>query len=147
MIGSLQIQETASLVTARTGTTQLNNFDSCNKISLYVCAKNKKSISYYTFCWLSVFLAVHVRPGFCSVSQSLGALLTVAGANGKPGPSVRLLAVEGSSPGNASVIIHLLRVVEEAAWESMSSRKTATYTHAQVVGLTRQSGLKLEFLD
>lgn len=57
----------------------------------------------------------------------------VAGANGEPGPSAHLLVEEESNSGDASVIIHLLRVVEGAAWEIESSRKTATYTCAQVV--------------
>lgn len=86
-----------------------------------------------------------MRLGFYSVSQSLVAMLTVAGASGEPGPGARLLAGEESSSGDASVITHLLRVVEEAAWETLSSRKTATYTHAQVE-LSGQSTLKLDEL-
>lgn len=78
-----------------------------------------------------------MRLGFCSVSPFLVVMLTVAGATGDPGLSAHFLAMEGSRLGDASVIIHFLRVVEEAAWESPSSRNAVTYTHAQVVGLTR----------
>ena len=78
------------------------------------------------------FVLVHARPGFCSVSQSPVAMLMAAGANGQPGPTARFHAEEESSLGDASVIIHLPRAVEEAAWESLSSRKIAIYTHVQV---------------
>ncbi|KAF0028339.1 hypothetical protein F2P81_019426 [Scophthalmus maximus] len=74
---------------------------------------------------------LHVKLGFCSVSRCPVATSTVAGANGQPGPSARFLVEEESISGDDSVIIHLLRVVEEAAWESLSSRETATYTCAQ----------------
>lgn len=72
-------------------------------------------------------------------------MLTVAGANGGPGLSARFLVEEESSSGDASVITRPLRVVGEAAWESLNSRKTATYTCAQVVP-SGQSNLELEFV-
>lgn len=84
-----------------------------------------------------------MKLGFCSVSRCPVATSTVAGANGQPGPSARFLVEEESISGDDSVIIHLLRVVEEAAWESLSSRETATYTCAQVV-LSGQSNVKLD---
>lgn len=85
------------------------------------------------FCHLSHFISVHVRPGFCSVNPSLVAMLTVAGANGGSGLSVHFLVVEESSSRDASVITHPLRMVGEAALESLNSRETATHTCAQVV--------------
>lgn len=78
-------------------------------------------------------MSVHVRLGFCSVNRSLVAMLTVAGANGGSGLSVHFLVVEESSSRDASVITHPLRMVGEAALESLNSRKTATHTCAQVV--------------
>lgn len=78
------------------------------------------------------FFSVHVRPGFCAVNQSLVAMSTAAGANGEPGPSARFLVEEESSSGDDSAIIRLLRAEDEAAQETVSSRKTATHTPAQV---------------
>lgn len=73
-------------------------------------------------------------------------MLMVVGANGGPGLSARYLVEEESSSGDASVITRPLRVVGEAAWELLNSRKTATYTCAQVV-LSGQFNLELKFFD
>lgn len=69
----------------------------------------------------------------------------VAGADGDPGPSAHFLAEVDSSPGNGSATIRLLRVVEEAAWESVSSGKSATHCSVQVAGLLWWSGLNMCF--
>lgn len=71
-------------------------------------------------------------------------MLTVAGANGGPGLSARCHVEGGSSSGDASVITPPLRAVGGAAWESLNSRKTATYTSAQV-GLSDQPTLNWSF--
>lgn len=87
--------------------------------NIYCLIKCKKNLLSYVFmlscfCCFLHFILVHVRLGSCSVNQSLVAVLMVVGANGEPGLSAPNLAAEASSPGNANVIIHLLRVVEEA---------------------------------
>ena len=127
-------------------------FDSCNKFDLYMynwihLYVQKNSILLFSFillfCHLSHYISVHVRLGFCSVNLSLVAMLMVAGANGGSGLSVHFLVEEESSSGDASVITHPLRVVGEAVWESLNSRKTATHTCAQVV-LSDQPSLNLK---
>ncbi|KAF3703311.1 SCO-spondin Precursor [Channa argus] len=47
------------------------------------------------------------------------------------------VVVQESSLGDVNVITHFRRVVEEAARESLISRPTATFSHAQVVSLVR----------
>lgn len=61
----------------------------------------------------------------------------VAGASGGTGPSARSLVEVESSSGEGSVTTRPLRVVGEAAWESLNSRETATRTCAQVVLIGR----------
>lgn len=69
-------------------------------------------------------------------------MLMVAGANGELGASVHYLVLEESPSGGACATTQLLKMVEEAAWVWLSSKKNATNKCAQVVQIRGDSGLQ-----